>query len=130
MTASATSLRAALNPAIRFTGVDLSPSMLASAQTHVAEHKLDNVALVPGDPLPTLGELIRSNRRLLVFAEEGGSYVFVQGPEGWIKKKVELGMPSFTMVSIRSGLQQGGTHDEQHAALGGYPACGRRSDGR
>src|SRR5215471_5245481 len=45
--------------------------------------------------------------RAAVFAEEGGSYVFVQGPEGWIKKKVELGMPSFTMVAIRSGLQQG-----------------------
>ena len=42
-----------------------------------------------------------------VFAEEGGSYVFVQGSEGWIKKKVELGLPSFTMVAIRSGLQKG-----------------------
>jgi HlyD family secretion protein len=42
-----------------------------------------------------------------VFAEEGNSYVFVQGPEGWIKKKVELGLPSFTMVAIRSGLQKG-----------------------
>ena len=42
-----------------------------------------------------------------VFAEESGSYVFVQGPEGWIKKKVELGLPSFTMVAIRSGLQKG-----------------------
>ena len=34
--------------------------------------------------------------RSAVFAEESGSYVFVQGPEGWIKKKVELGLPSFT----------------------------------
>jgi HlyD family secretion protein len=42
-----------------------------------------------------------------VFAEEGGSYVFVQGSEGWIKKKVDLGLPSFTMVAIRSGLQKG-----------------------
>jgi HlyD family secretion protein len=42
-----------------------------------------------------------------VFAEEGGSYIFVQGSEGWIKKKVELGLPSFTMVAIRSGLQKG-----------------------
>jgi multidrug resistance efflux pump len=42
-----------------------------------------------------------------VFAEEGGAYMFVQGPEGWIKKKVELGLPSFTMVSIRSGVQKG-----------------------
>ena len=40
---------AALNPAIRFTGVDLSPSMLASARAHVAEYKLDNVALAEGD---------------------------------------------------------------------------------
>ena len=42
-----------------------------------------------------------------VFAEESGAYVFVQGSEGWIKKKVELGLPSFTMVAIRSGLQKG-----------------------
>lgn len=42
-----------------------------------------------------------------VFAEEGGSYIFVQGSEGWIKKKVELGLPSFTMVAVRSGLQKG-----------------------
>jgi HlyD family secretion protein len=45
--------------------------------------------------------------RAAVFAEEDGSYVFVQGTEGWIKKKVELGLPSFTMVAIRSGLQKG-----------------------
>jgi HlyD family secretion protein len=42
-----------------------------------------------------------------VFAEENGDYVFVQGPEGWIKKKVVLGLPSFTMVAIRSGLNKG-----------------------
>jgi HlyD family secretion protein len=42
-----------------------------------------------------------------VFAEESGAYVFVQGSDGWIKKKVELGLPSFTMVAIRSGLQKG-----------------------
>ena len=42
-----------------------------------------------------------------VFTEAGGSYVFVQGPEGWIKKQVQLGLPSFTMVAIRSGLQKG-----------------------
>lgn len=42
-----------------------------------------------------------------VFSEGGGSYVFVQGSEGWIKKTVELGLPSFTMVAIRSGLQKG-----------------------
>jgi HlyD family secretion protein len=42
-----------------------------------------------------------------VFAEEGGPYIFVQGPEGWIRKKVELGLRSYTMVAIRSGLQKG-----------------------
>ncbi len=42
-----------------------------------------------------------------VFAEEGGSYLFVQGPEGWIKKKVELGLPNFTTVAIKSGVQKG-----------------------
>ena len=45
--------------------------------------------------------------RAAVFDEEGGSFVFVQGPEGWIKKKVEIGLPNFTMVAIRSGIQQG-----------------------
>ena len=42
-----------------------------------------------------------------VFSEEGGSYVFVQGLEGWIKKKVELGLPNFTTVAIKSGVQKG-----------------------
>ena len=41
------------------------------------------------------------------YLRKSGSYVFVQGPEGWIKKKVELGLPSFTQVSIRSGVQKG-----------------------
>ncbi|HET7033615.1 MAG TPA: methyltransferase domain-containing protein [Casimicrobiaceae bacterium] len=40
---------AALHPTTRFTGVDLSPSMLASAKAHVAQHRVDNVALVEGD---------------------------------------------------------------------------------
>jgi HlyD family secretion protein len=45
--------------------------------------------------------------RSSVFTEEAGNYVFVQGAEGWIKKKVELGLPSFTMIAIRSGVQKG-----------------------
>ena len=45
--------------------------------------------------------------RSAVFAENNESYVFVQGPEGWIKKKVELGMPNFTNVAIKSGIQKG-----------------------
>jgi len=40
---------ATLNQTIRFTGVDLSPSMLASARAHVSEHKLANVTLAQGD---------------------------------------------------------------------------------
>jgi multidrug resistance efflux pump len=45
--------------------------------------------------------------RSAVFAENDGSYVFVQGPEGWTKKKVDLGLSSFTAVSVRSGIQKG-----------------------
>lgn len=45
--------------------------------------------------------------REAVFSESEGSFVFVQSPEGWTRKKVELGLASFTMVSIRSGLQAG-----------------------
>jgi HlyD family secretion protein len=45
--------------------------------------------------------------RSAVFADQNGSYMFVQGPEGWIKKKVELGLPSFTQVAIKSGVNKG-----------------------
>ena len=45
--------------------------------------------------------------RSAVFDEDGASVVFVQKPEGWEKKKVDLGLSSFTHVAIRSGLQQG-----------------------
>jgi HlyD family secretion protein len=45
--------------------------------------------------------------RAAVFEEEGGQFVYVQGEEGWIRKKVDLGLTSFTHVSIRSGLQKG-----------------------
>jgi multidrug efflux pump subunit AcrA (membrane-fusion protein) len=45
--------------------------------------------------------------RSAVFEENGGSFVFVQGPEGWIKKQVEPGVSSFTQVAIHSGLQKG-----------------------
>ena len=45
--------------------------------------------------------------RAAVFAEDGTDYVFVQSAEGWVKKKVELGLPSFTMVAIHSGIQKG-----------------------
>jgi HlyD family secretion protein len=45
--------------------------------------------------------------RSAVFEEAGSSYVFVQGPEGWLRKKVDLGLTSFTTASVRSGLQKG-----------------------
>jgi HlyD family secretion protein len=45
--------------------------------------------------------------RSAVFAENNESYVFVQGPEGWTKKKVEVGMPNYTSIAIKSGVQQG-----------------------
>jgi hypothetical protein len=46
--------------------------------------------------------------RNAVFDEDGGKFVYVQGEEGnWIRKKVDLGLASFTHVAIRSGLQKG-----------------------
>jgi len=46
--------------------------------------------------------------RSAVFTEEAGAFVFVQGGEnGWIKKKVELGLPNFTQIAIKSGVQKG-----------------------
>src|ERR1035438_5487652 len=45
--------------------------------------------------------------RSAVFQENGGAFVYVQGPEGWTKKQVEPGVSSFTEVAIHSGLQKG-----------------------
>jgi HlyD family secretion protein len=45
--------------------------------------------------------------RSAVFDENGASVVFVQKPEGWEKKTVDLGLSSFTNVAVRSGLQKG-----------------------
>jgi hypothetical protein len=45
--------------------------------------------------------------REAVFEEAGGPFVFLQGPEGWTRRKVEVGLRSFTGVAIRSGLQKG-----------------------
>jgi HlyD family secretion protein len=45
--------------------------------------------------------------RAAVFEENGGAFVYVQGPEGWTKKQVEPGVSSFTEVAIHSGLQKG-----------------------
>jgi HlyD family secretion protein len=45
--------------------------------------------------------------RSAVFQENGGSFVFVQGAEGWIRKPVELGLVNFTAVAIHSGVKKG-----------------------
>jgi len=45
--------------------------------------------------------------RSAVFAENNESYVFVQGQEGWMKKKVEIGTPNYTSIVIKSGIQKG-----------------------
>jgi len=66
------------------------PDLSGSAEIVIHEEK--NTLLAP---------------RSAVFADEAGSFVFVQGDEGWVRKKVELGLPSFTVVAIRSGVQKG-----------------------
>jgi len=45
--------------------------------------------------------------RTAVFEENGGSFVFLQGPEGWLKTKVDVGLSSFTSVAVHSGLKSG-----------------------
>ena len=45
--------------------------------------------------------------RSAVFEENGGKFVFLQGPQGWIRKPVETGVVSYTQVSVRSGVQKG-----------------------
>jgi HlyD family secretion protein len=45
--------------------------------------------------------------RSAIFDEAGGDYVFVQAPEGWQRKKVDLGLTSFTTAAIKSGVQKG-----------------------
>jgi HlyD family secretion protein len=45
--------------------------------------------------------------REAVFEENGNPVVFLQGPEGWIRKPVELGVVNFTTVAIHSGVQKG-----------------------
>jgi multidrug efflux pump subunit AcrA (membrane-fusion protein) len=45
--------------------------------------------------------------RAALFEENGGAFVFVQGPEGWTKKQVQPGLTSFSQVAIESGLQKG-----------------------
>jgi HlyD family secretion protein len=45
--------------------------------------------------------------RSAIFEETAGAFVFIQGPEGWLKTKVDLGLSSFTNVAVHSGLKNG-----------------------
>jgi HlyD family secretion protein len=45
--------------------------------------------------------------RAAVFQENGASFVFVQGPEGWVKKQIQPGLSNFTHMAVQSGLQKG-----------------------
>lgn len=47
--------------------------------------------------------------RQAIFEENGNPFVFVQTPEGWIRRKVDLGLTSFTAAAVKSGLQKGET---------------------
>jgi HlyD family secretion protein len=45
--------------------------------------------------------------REAIFEENGSPFVFLQGPEGWMRRKVDLGLPNFTAVAVHSGVQKG-----------------------
>lgn len=45
--------------------------------------------------------------RAAVFEEAGSQFVFVQRPEGWVRKPVDLGLTNFITVAIRSGVGKG-----------------------
>jgi multidrug resistance efflux pump len=67
------------------------PDLTGSAEIVVNSEK--NVPLVTRDA---------------IFDEEGGQFAFVQAPDGvWTKKKIETGLPNYTAVAVRSGLQKG-----------------------
>ena len=42
-----------------------------------------------------------------VFAENGSTFVYCRGAEGWTKKPVEVGIMSATQVTVRQGLEAG-----------------------
>ena len=42
-----------------------------------------------------------------VFQENGGPFVFLQSPTGWVRRDVELGLGNHVTVTVRSGLQKG-----------------------
>jgi HlyD family secretion protein len=45
--------------------------------------------------------------RSAVFEENGGKYVFLQSPQGWLRKQVDTGVTSYTHVAVHSGVQKG-----------------------
>ena len=45
--------------------------------------------------------------RAAVFGEDGGWFVFVEQPEGWLRKNIQVGQASNLSVEIRSGLAKG-----------------------
>jgi len=48
------------------------------------------------------------SRAAVFHDEEVGPFAFVQDPDGtWVKKKIEVGLPNYTAVAVRSGLQKG-----------------------
>ena len=70
----------------------LIPDLTGSAEVVLATEQ--NVTKVP---------------RGAVFDDRDGAFVYVQGPEGWTKQKVEVGLASFTDTAIHSGLNSGDT---------------------
>lgn len=45
--------------------------------------------------------------RSAVFEENGGKYVFLQSPQGWLRTPVETGVSSYTEVAVHTGLKKG-----------------------
>jgi HlyD family secretion protein len=123
-------LRLGMKATIRldaYNDVELSGSLLGiGAMSKTSTFRASYVGEIPirikidkGDPrlIPDLtgsAEVVMNSEkntlvapRGAVFEEGDSNFVFVQGPEGWLKKKVDLGLSSFTGVAIRSGIQKG-----------------------
>jgi HlyD family secretion protein len=45
--------------------------------------------------------------REAVFQDEGATVVYAQGPEGWLRKPIQIGAASFTTVAVHTGLDKG-----------------------
>jgi len=66
------------------------PDLTASAEVYMQSEQ--NTVVLP---------------RAALFEENGSKFVFLQGPEGWIRKPVETGVVSYTHVAVHSGVQKG-----------------------